>query len=177
MPRRLSDAQNERLREYIEQELLSINRRYLRRINPDSEPGTRYDTIPELLQDLNKIIDLIWYSLSNNSSDVGQNTFQTTYFLRIADSLNDYIVGFEDKPAPLQTLETLSKLDLIFSRAISLQMLTKTEQVRLSSIIERSRVLASSFVVELNNEDDETSQETHIGSVYEKTLTRIGNRI
>ncbi|KAK9461160.1 uncharacterized protein V1516DRAFT_341859 [Lipomyces oligophaga] len=158
--RRLSSGRTSRLINYLDEQLLRISRRYVRKfsISADREPteisntnantGTdaSSDTVPyssadQLVEDLSHLIDLIWFSIS----ETPQSFMQTQYFLDIADRLNDYIPNLPiEDPAHVYSL--LAKLDLVFYNLVtgenipSGRRMSQTEKTRLESIVERSRV-------------------------------------
>lgn len=166
--RRLSEAQTERLRDYFDEQLLLINRKFLQRVNIEAPPGASYKTLPDLLDDVTKTLDLIWYSIQQTQ----ENSFLVSYLLRLADSFNDYIVGFPGHAAPIETLRTVGKFDDIISSAVDKTLLNATEQVRMASIAQRCRIQIASLL-----QPDPDDEESDIGAVYENTLTKIGSSV
>lgn len=186
--KQLSETQQERLLQYFEDQLLNIQRRFVSRLNPPNG----YKDIHELLYDVDKLINVIWYSVVSsepkNSPKIQSIQHdhpiilfgQTHHLLTIADSMTTYIEstspsqqihedpnGYSTEPAPKETIDVLNKLDSIFQLLISRDLLTRTEIIRLESIAERSRV----EIVKVFEDVDEYHGE--IGKIYEKTLSCI----
>lgn len=181
----LTEPQQRRLLNYLDDELLKIQHGYVLR----QSPGQGYDTLTALLVDLDKVIDVIWYSISAsqpseipstpNSSVSNLSTFrlfgQSHYLLSIADSLTEFVAGYPPEPVP--TIRIFQKLDQVFARLLDSQQtagpssnkkgLTQTERIRLESIAERARIV----VMELF--EDVKGYELEVSKVYELSLDRI----
>ncbi|KAK7205399.1 hypothetical protein BZA70DRAFT_289325 [Myxozyma melibiosi] len=124
---RLSSAQQSKLINYLDEQLLLVSRRFVRKSAPsddedeDEEMQTVdhpadhnvYSTIEPLIDDLDKLIDLVWYSVPSTPVPF----IQTQYLLRIADDFNDYIPHLP-VTEPDKVFILLKKLDLIFFELI-----------------------------------------------------------
>lgn len=162
----LSEAQQQKFKDYLDDQLLSITRRFVKRA---AEDGGSYESLDPLLEDLNKLIDVVWYSISGQDD---RDLFgQPHYLLRIADELVDFIAGFQNDPRPRETIQILKKLDNIFARMIDqdgVPKLRQTEAVRLDSIAERTRIVVTNAFEGIQGYDEEISK------VYEEVLDRTG---
>lgn len=181
----LTEPQQRRLLNYLDDELLKIQHGYVLR----QSPGQGYDTLTALLKDLNKVLDVIWYSISasqpseipstpNNSlssSHVFRLFGQSHYLLSIADSLTEFITGYPPDPVP--TIRIFQKLDQIFARLLDSQNLagpssnkkglTQTEKIRLESIAERARIVV------MEQFEGVKGYELEVSNIYELSLDRI----
>ncbi|KAK9476010.1 hypothetical protein V1514DRAFT_286280 [Lipomyces japonicus] len=131
----LSESQQSKLINYLDQELLHVSRKFVQKTSSDQD-----NSIDGLLVDLNKIVDLLWYSVSSTSTPF----IQAQYLLKIADDLNDYITSLPIENANI-LFKFIRKLDKIFLNLIkgdipSRSRIGNTEKVRLEGIIERTRV-------------------------------------
>lgn len=124
----MDDRQQDRLLSFIKDQLRQIQRRFAQRYMPPQG----YMTLGDLLVDLNKVIDILWYSFSSSqpsmissspppsaSSDESNTSSndlaaagyaratlfrQTVCLLSIAESLVTFVDGFT--PPPLQSAAT-----------------------------------------------------------------------
>lgn len=186
----LSETQQTKLLQYFEDQLLHIQRRYVSRLSPPSG----YKNFDELIKDINKLVDVIWYSilssepksihdvpyLENLSSTSSTSTTvkyqsislfgQTHHLLAIADQLVDYIEGYSKQPAPQSTINIINKLDNIFKAILDQDnnsIFTETEKIRLESIAERTRIAVALAFENVDGYEDD------VGKVYENVLDRI----
>ncbi|ANB13339.1 TFIIH complex subunit TFB6 [Sugiyamaella lignohabitans] len=165
--RPLSEAQQLKFRTYLDEELMRINGKYIHRLN---EPSRGYASLKELIDDLEKVVDLVWYSITTttNAPDTNSHTsYQTYYLLRIADDFVDYIEGYESDPSPVEMIQFVQKLDAIFTRLLDPQAptrLTRTDAVRLTSIAERTRIQIAKSVVR--------GYEMEISQIYSSVLSQ-----
>ncbi|CDO95427.1 unnamed protein product [Kluyveromyces dobzhanskii CBS 2104] len=110
--RRLSLSQQSKFVSYIDEQLLQIQRRFVQSRGLNKEHG--YKNLSEVLRDLKKLIDFIWYSVDEVSNtdlilrenlddsalyqkyqgSKSTNIGQSYYFIRIADDLLDYLGKF-----------------------------------------------------------------------------------
>lgn len=142
---------------YIDEGLLAIQRRF---IKSHIEGEAAYPMM-ELLKDLSKTLDLIWYSINLKSKLFGQQH----YFIKIMGDLEDYIsklnigqllsapnfeLSNEDEADLMELFFMLQNLDVrlsfLFDGFIqesgnSMQKLSGTEAVRLGPIVSRLRVI------------------------------------
>jgi hypothetical protein len=159
--RKLSETQQDRFRDYLDEEIMRITRKYIQRLN---NPVQGYRSFADMLHDINKLVDLLWYSVTSTYSEGGD--FQSYYLLRIADDLVDYIEGYQNEPCPEDTIRILQKLDAMLSQLVDGHgpvRLTRTEAVRLQSIAERTRIVVASIIKGL---------ELEVAKVYENVLDK-----
>ncbi|KAF8457304.1 hypothetical protein BGX38DRAFT_1266052 [Terfezia claveryi] len=158
---------------FLDDGLLDISRKYTKKYTP----GGYYD-IQHIVQDLEKLVDLIWISATPS--------LQIQYLLQIANNLNDYLASFQLNLRV--TFRFLDVLDRCFyalitgnsanpdSTPISAPMasphFSMTAKVRLNSIIQRTRLHIIKIVEEgpSNIQGDEitdmpTQAEQSAGSV------------
>jgi hypothetical protein len=162
----VGEAQQEKLRAYLDEDLMRITRKYIHRLDEDNT--NKYHNLTELLGDLDRIIELIWYSIN---STIGPNGRPTTfgysqYLIRIADDLADFIEGYSTEPDPQQTIRILQKLDRMLSELIDTRVLNRTEGIRLESICERTRILVTKAFQGVHG------YRVELGKVYEGVLDR-----
>lgn len=164
--RHLTESQQVKFNNYVEDKLMHISRRYVKHMS-GSEGG--YESISQLIGDLNPLIDVILYSIQ--SIPEGERLFgQEDYLLRISDELVEFIEGFGDHPEPACTLQVLSKLDIIFASLIDgneVPQLSQTATVRLSSIVERTRVTVTNTFEGVDHDFQDG-----IAKIYEQVLDR-----
>lgn len=180
----LSERQQTKLLQFFEDQRLNIQRRYVSRLSPPNG----YENMGQLLSEMNKLIDIIWYSIMR-SKPLDENTEdevmeeaaaaaaasgtenekeglhiqmfgQIHHLLGIADNLNDYIEGYGKNLDPEATLKTLKKLDNLFSFLLG----GKTESKR---------------IVEVTQEEEENVDEDMEGGfVKEKPpVAELPNRL
>lgn len=161
-PRRLTEAQAEKLRRYLEDQVLEINRNYIQRLN-----GGGYTDISMLITALNGIVDIIWYSITSTTHYGG--LFEFPSLLKIADEFIDELNGYYESghppTHPKEILRFLQRLDDIFSTLLEQKgALSQTDKVRIESITERSRVAVVTVFSAIKG------YEMDVAKVYEKTL-------
>lgn len=181
----ISERQQERFVTYLEEHLMQIQRKFVQRITPPKG----YNNLAELLVDLNRIIDIIWYSITSSepvSKDSSHNHVghepqqsktikmygQVQYLLSISDRLIDYIQGYaEDFKEPEATIRTFQKLDKIFDFLLDQPSnraeFSNTERVRLESIAERSRVAV------MNVFEGVEGYNLEVSNIYELVLDKL----
>ncbi|KAJ8100975.1 hypothetical protein POJ06DRAFT_85479 [Lipomyces tetrasporus] len=165
--RLLSSAQQSKLINYLDEQLLHISRKFVRKFSDTGPPDSVYYTIEPLLDDLSKLVDLIWYSVSSTSTPF----IQSQYLLRIADDLNDSLPSLPIN-SPEKVFLFLRKLDKIFHKLIvgdvpSHKRMNNTEKMRLESIVERTRVDIVAVMVPFRG------HELDITRVYEAVLEEL----
>ncbi|KAK9454261.1 hypothetical protein V1511DRAFT_421267 [Dipodascopsis uninucleata] len=173
----LSPSQQSRFVNYVDEQLLHISRKYIKRFTSsesDSDPVSTSRSAESsavetdaVIDELDKIVDLIWYSVSTTTTPF----IQSQYFLRIADDVNEYTCSNKVQ-SPAKIFHILAKLDRIFYRLIigaipSKKRMSNTERVRLEGIVERSRVDL------VNSLGHIPGFETEITRVYEKVLEEL----
>ncbi len=201
--RRLSMSQQSKFIAYCDQKLMDIQRKFVQSRGLNTQNG--YQGLEPLLQDVKCLVDFIWYSLDGspntdvllteelqsddsmgmkmNNNNMAKDTYfgQSSYLIKIADDLLDYIEKFDLKFLSGEELhQTLSKLfkllfilDRIFSKLIDGDIpggkrLNATESVRVNGIAERTRMKLPVIF---------ESQDLHgyhfeVSKVYENTLER-----
>ncbi|KAK9469440.1 hypothetical protein V1512DRAFT_8255 [Lipomyces arxii] len=164
--RQLSSAQQSKLINYLDDQLLQISRKYVKKFS-DSGNAETYLSLDPLLDDISKVVDLLWYSVSATST-----TFiQTQYLIKIADDLNDYMSTLKaDSHDKLFIF--LRKMDKILFRLIvgdipSHNRMSNTERTRLESVAERTRVLMVSLLSAVGG------YEVDVTRVYDAVLEEL----
>ncbi|KAK9381821.1 uncharacterized protein V2V93DRAFT_202394 [Kockiozyma suomiensis] len=152
---RLSSAQQSKLINYLDDQLLQISRRFVRKSSLSDDDGesidfettpkdqhhhTAYTTIEPMIADLTELVDLIWYSVPSTPVPF----IQVQYLLRIADDFNDCVPQLPITE-PEKLFIFLKMLDLIFYELIegnipSRARMGNTEKARLEGIAERTRL-------------------------------------
>lgn len=179
---KLTDAQQTKLLQYFENQTMHIQRRFISRLSPPDG----YNNMKELLSDLSKLINVIWYSvISSEPSEPSEpsdgeliSAVETTHpivlfgqshhLLTLANNLIEYIEGYSSEPAPSETFGVLKQLNDIFYQLITQEnLLTRTEVIRFESIAERTRISVAQAFENIQGFNDE------IGNVYEKALDCI----
>lgn len=162
----VGEEQQERLRTYLDDELVKITRKYIHRFN--DETTSKYTSFSQLLADLDKVIELIWYSINSTVDSNGKKLSfaYSQYLIRIADDLVDFIEGYASEPSPQETIRILQKLDSMLSELIDNKVLFRTETIRLESIAERTRVEITKAFQSVQGYKHE------LGKVYEGVLDR-----
>lgn len=144
----VSESQQSKFINYIDNELLQVQRKFIKN---QADEGETYP-LGKLLEDVHKVLDLIWYLIDKNSRLYGQDE----YFIRITGDLEDWVAyydfGLGSEPSPqaeselfrlfnfFQSLDTrLSFLLDGFSSGKARIKLSATEKVRLVPIISRLR--------------------------------------
>lgn len=126
---KLTDAQQTKLLQYFENQTMHIQRRFISRLSPPDG----YNNMKELLSDLSKLINVIWYSvISSEPSEPSEpsdgeliSAVETTHpivlfgqshhLLTLANNLIEYIEGYSSEPAPSETFGVLKQLNDIFT--------------------------------------------------------------
>ncbi|KAK6539533.1 hypothetical protein TWF694_009749 [Orbilia ellipsospora] len=135
---------------YVDNALLEISRKFTKKFPTEEEKTNTasnsnasnanggdskviigYSDVEPLIEDLERIIGLVWVS--------GTASLQIAYLLQIASSLIQYLPPFPPRPTP--TFRLFNKLDLAFHTLISDYRLSGTEKVRLNSIVKVSRAM------------------------------------
>lgn len=205
----LSERQQERLLEYFDSEVMRIRRKYVQRFTDpddivatptsetnhnnnraggDDQPVKKgYESLAELFEDIVKVIDVIWYSITSSEPSKSSvatpdraNTFvlfgQQHALLTVAAALPDYLSSFISTDAfnpetdAVAVIRTFQKMDQVFSTLIDAPGgLTRTENVRLESIAEVSRV----EVVKAFEASGIEGYRREVMGVYENVLDRL----
>jgi len=160
------------VRRYVEDRLLHISRRYVKKFgDPDvSSDIVGYKTFSEVARDLDTVINVLWLSATPE--------LQIPFLLKLASDLTQYVRSFP--PAPKASFEVLGKLDHCFASLLSGQDISSgeplpgferglragmstTDMVRCRSLVEQTRVLmveVLSGVPEDENDEDGADDES-----------------
>lgn len=179
-PNNASELQQSKFVNYVDGELLQIQRKFIKNIaNMDN---IEIYSIFQLAQDLNQVIDLLWYSIDNRSKLFGQDH----YLIKIVHDLEDYVSHYdlhhlieinsptllskENNIKFLKLFTFLQSLDVRLSFLIDgytlegttkVEKISSTELVRLLSITSRLRMMIISKIdpirLKLNKVASETS--------------------
>lgn len=152
---RIATYQQSKLINYIDEKLLEIQRKFIK----NQADTLQLYSIFQLLYDLSKVFDLIWYSVNNKSGLFGQQD----YMIKLMDDLEQYVSHYKslDDYDSLSTLNIqllefftfFQKLDTRICFLIDgfrlensekIERLNNTQIVRLASIISRLRILVIS---------------------------------
>ncbi|GMM36939.1 TFIIH complex subunit [Saccharomycopsis crataegensis] len=176
--KRLSSSQNSKLIAYIDHELLMIQRKFIQSFSDDESRGDQrlgYHSLSELLVDLNKITEFIWYTVKVTQRGNGKcmrSFYQGQYFIKIAGDLVDYLQKYSmsDRKVLKALILFVQKLDQIFVKIVDdLQGFDSTEKVRLVSITERTRVAVINLTIKYQVND----YKYEIGRLYEGIIDKI----
>ncbi|OIW29178.1 hypothetical protein CONLIGDRAFT_409487 [Coniochaeta ligniaria NRRL 30616] len=143
-------AKEDTVRNYVEGQLLYINRRYIKKFavqNPDDKV-TGYKSMGELCKDAEGLVNILWLSATPS--------LQIPYLLNIAGEFTEWLTHFP--PSPTATFSLLRKLDhcfasLLLGRDIETREplpgfedgphsgMSGTDKVRCRSLVEQTRIL------------------------------------
>jgi hypothetical protein len=119
---------------YLDNALLETSRLHIQRAE-----GGGYRSVSALVEDLEKLVDLLWKSSTPS--------LQIQYLLQIANTFNEYLAGYQiaDEKEWHDVFALLDKLDrcfheLLTAHATDTTGMNMTEKVRLKSVIERTRL-------------------------------------
>ncbi|KAK6459670.1 uncharacterized protein RJT20DRAFT_21649 [Scheffersomyces xylosifermentans] len=151
----ISDHQQSKLINYIDESLLSIQRKYIKN---QTEVVQLY-SFQELLEELVVIVNLIWMSIEQKNELFGQ----VEYYIKILGDLEDYIAHYEslfddhideegvkiDNSKLIQFFTFFQKIDLQLSLLLDgysassnrLQKANNTQLIRLIPIVSRLRIV------------------------------------
>ncbi|CAH2352330.1 uncharacterized protein CLIB1423_06S03950 [[Candida] railenensis] len=181
----LTLSQQSRFINYIDERLLAIQRKF---IKSHIEGEVAYPMM-ELLKDLSKTLDLIWYSINSKSKLFGQQH----YFIKIMGDLEDYIsklnigqslsaqnyeLSNEDEADLMELFFMLQNLDVRLSFLFdgfkeesgnTIQKLSGTEAVRLGPIVSRLRVIVVDKLESLRSKLAQSSSNSsrHISNILD----------
>ncbi|KUI61372.1 hypothetical protein VP1G_08528 [Cytospora mali] len=163
-PLRAGSAKEEKIRTYVDGQLMYIQRRYVKKFQA-RRPGddiAGYKSVGELCRDIEALLNIIWLS--------GTPGLQIPYLLNIANEFTEWVTKFPPQPEPLFSL--LRKLDYCFASLLAGQdidtketlpgfengvrgVMTKTDMVRCKSIVEQTRVVVTEIMTRQPQEDEE----------------------
>lgn len=160
---RVSRPQQSKLINYVDEEYLKIQRKFIKN---QADSGNIY-SLQELIIDLSKLIELLWYSINNKTLMFGQGD----YMIKIVGDLEDFLAYytlsdyFNFTSSPILTNENTSnivryfgfiqKIDLTLSFLIDgydvegfnrREKLSNTQIIRLLPIVSRLRILVVSKI-------------------------------
>lgn len=182
-------AQQSKLINYVDAQLLAIQRRFVKSQADTSQPYPLLD----LLRDTQSVVDIIWCSVSTHSKLFGQ----PEYMVSLLGSLEDYLLHYDLAEAQRALFAFFRILDERLSTLIDgytyeghTEKISQTLLVRLVPIVSRVRVLVvtklgstreklAKEVVETKNTDNETARaeldrlELEIGNLLEGVLERL----
>lgn len=143
----VTESQQSKFINYVDGELLQVQRKFIK----NQAETTEIYSLTQLLQDVAKILDLLWYLISTSRKLYGQDE----YFIKITGDLEDwisyYLLGIEGAGQKaeavlfqffnfFQSLDTrLSFLIDGYHAGLALTKMSVTEVVRLVPIISRLR--------------------------------------
>lgn len=147
------DRQSERLLGFSNDQFRQIKSRFTQRYSPPRG----YMSLHELLIDLNKVIDILWYSFTSSQPSMSMSSHspspnemspklngQTHCLLDIADNLVEFVEGFAlNSIDPHALFKIFHKLDKILARLLyepSNLLLGAPEDLRLLKITQRSKL-------------------------------------
>lgn len=90
--KQLSESQQERLLQYFEDQFLNVQRRFVSRLNPPNG----YKDIKELLSDVDKIVNVIWYSIVSSEPKRESEATDTDKEVKDSDGDIDLEVDNDD---------------------------------------------------------------------------------
>ncbi|KAM3565679.1 hypothetical protein ARSEF4850_001279 [Beauveria asiatica] len=160
-----SGSKGDQVRRSIEDELLNISRRYVKKFSgPDPDnPVVGYTNFTEIAKNLEDVVDTLWRT--------GTPFLQIPFLLKVSGDFTQYVRSFP--LAPTATFQLLGKIDhcfasLLCGHDIATQQvlpgfenglrggMTTTDMVRCRSLVEQTRVL---IVEMISNETSEGSDE------------------
>ncbi|RKF83342.1 putative meiotic recombination protein dmc1 [Golovinomyces cichoracearum] len=196
-PLRPGCRKEDTVRQYLDQKILNVSRRYAKKFQPREEQRvgdvTGYVNMDQVASDIGRLADVVWLT--------GTPNLQVHYLLNIAGMFINFLPAFP--PAPEAIFLLLKKMDYAFScllkgKNISTDEvlpgfsggndigLSKTDMVRLRSLVEETRVLTVKLLGNNDFEDRNTSErcktssacndqyDMDLASVYEQTIFNLG---
>ncbi|CAD6500970.1 BgTH12-06671 [Blumeria graminis f. sp. triticale] len=199
-PRRRSlrpgSTKEDTTRRFLEGKLLHISRRYVKKFQPAEDSNSSdvkgYVSMNEIAKDFAELIDIVWLS--------GTPSLQIPYLLNIAGAINTYLPAFQ--PAPVSTITLFSKLDHAFTSLLKgkdtvtgeilpgfssgkKDGLSKTDKVRLKSLVDDTRLLTVNLIINSPLKSDielETNKsldifgehDIEVAMIYDQTIVQLG---
>ncbi|OBT72326.1 hypothetical protein VF21_09302 [Pseudogymnoascus sp. 05NY08] len=178
-PLRPGSGREETTRRWVENALLKVSRRYVKKFQPEEmREGTRgYERMGDVCRDLGEVVDVLWRS--------GTPSLQIPYLFNIALAISSYLPAFP--AAPGATFGLLRKMDhalaslLVGKDVASGETLpgleeegsgmSRTDMVRCKSIVEQTRVV----VVEVMGREGEVEDEGSMATETEDDATDGGD--
>lgn len=189
----IAKYQQSKLINYVDEQLLAIQRKF---IKSQADTTEEYSFI-QLINDLSKVFNLVWYSINTKSGLFGQQD----YLIKLMDDLEDYVAHYrlfentdDYATVELQLLEYFTffqEIDLRISFLIDgfpmetankIEKLNNTQIIRLSPIASRLRILIISKLdplrMKLSREELATdSQDQHENQKRRSHRRRLQNVI
>lgn len=180
-----SEAQQSKLVNYIDDTLLQIHRRFIKNITnlDNNQPYL----LAQLAQDLARVVDLVWHSVSTHTRLFGQQNYLSTIVTDLEEFVAHYrltdIPGPARAPALGRVLGLLLSLDAKLSFLIdgyacadgTVQKLSATDVVRLVPVVMRLRVAVVTQLEELRADtlpEDRPALDVEAGRVFEGIIAR-----
>ncbi|OBT60481.1 hypothetical protein VE03_10102 [Pseudogymnoascus sp. 23342-1-I1] len=184
-PLRAGSNREETTRRWVENALLKVSRRYVKKFQPEEMRGADgggvgrgYERMGEVCGDLGEVVDVLWRS--------GTPSLQIPYLFNIALAVSTYLPSFP--AAPGATFGLLRKMDhalasLLAGRDVGSgevlpgleeegSGMSRTDMVRCKSIVEQTRVV----VVEVMGREGEVEDESvDAGTGTEDEMTDGGD--
>lgn len=190
----LSLAQQSRLVNYLDDELLAIQRKFIKSLIEGELPYL----MMTLFKDLSRVLELVWFSINSKNKLFGQQNF----LIKIMGDLEDYVsklvvpdtpeVSNEEEAELMEFFLFLQNLDIRISFLFdgydttvcaTRQKLSMTEVVRLSPNISTLRIIIVDKLEKLKNKlsHSNTNSSRHllnildieIGKLFEGILDRM----
>lgn len=153
----ISNIQQSKFINYIDDELLIIQRKFIK-----AQSGQITYELPSLNENLVTVLKLIWLSISPN------NVNNVEYLLKILTDLEDYIELYKVINAASGIFQLVQFLDVRLSFLYDLKFLSSTQYVRALSVVSRLRmIIISKFI-----RTDDLVIELEISKLFEGILDR-----
>lgn len=154
----VSPAQQSKLVNYLDDELLQIQRKFVK-----AQSGEFKVLVNDIIEPLLSNLKVIWLSISPTSSN------NIEYFLKIINDSEDYFQYFEfDGPSNKLVFEFLQYLDVKLSFLHDVKLLSPTQLVRLLSTINRLRLI----LIEKFSKKSNSIVELEVSKIFEGLLER-----
>jgi hypothetical protein len=179
------------VRRYVEDRLLNISRRYVKKFGQPSPDDTvvGFTSFTEVAKELDGLVNVLWKSGTrkfpipltitlHNHSQLAVAILQIPFLLRLASDFTQYVRSFP--PAPRATFALLRKLDHCFASLLRGQDadtnetlpgfenglragMTTTDMVRCRSLVEQTRFLMVEIMSGGDVDDEDEDDETDMG--------------
>lgn len=153
----ISDIQQSKLVNYLDEELLKIQRLFVK-----TQSGEISLTLDDILHPILTNLQVIWLSISVTSST------NVEYFIKVLNDLEDYLAFYKiSNPSLLFSL--LQFIDVRLSYLYDIRVFSPTGYVRTLSIITRLRILV---LDRFSRQEANNTVEVEISKVFEGLLER-----
>lgn len=126
----ITAQQQSRLVNYIDEELLKIQRKFVK-----TQSGQIRLSLNDILNDLLPLLKMIWLSITRSSN----TTFE--YFVRILTDLEEYFLHYQIPDHTQEFFETLQFIDVRISFLYDERICNRTQFIRILSVVSRLRIL------------------------------------